>query len=71
MTHVFLYQIILLSLLMTHPALHVDFKFFDCQPTFLTPNQGDYLFLYNTLCNCNLSRVLNENSVNSIVYNFT
>jgi hypothetical protein len=33
--------------------------------------QGDYLLLYNTLYNCDCSHVLNENSVDSAVYNFT
>jgi hypothetical protein len=59
-----------------HPPHNLDFKLtFDCHPTFLTLqcnySQGDYLLLYNTLYNCDRSRVLNENSVDSAVYNFT
>jgi hypothetical protein len=33
--------------------------------------QGDYFLLYNTLSNCDWSCVLNENSVDSAVYNLT
>jgi hypothetical protein len=59
-----------------HPPLNLDFKLtLDSQLTFLTPRrnygQGDYLSLYNTLSNYDWSCVLNENSVDSAVYNFT
>jgi hypothetical protein len=59
-----------------HPPLNLDFKLtFDSQLTFLIPRrnygQGDYLLLYKTLCNYAWSCVLNENSVDSAVYNFT
>jgi hypothetical protein len=44
-------------------------------PTFLNPQrkygQGDYLLLYNTSSKCDWSCALNENSVDSSVYNFT
>jgi hypothetical protein len=59
-----------------HPPLNLDFKVtLDSQPIFLNPlrsyGQGDYLLLYNTLSNYDWSCVLNENSVDSAVYNFT
>jgi hypothetical protein len=59
-----------------HPPLNLDFKLtLDSQPTFLTTRhnygQGDYLLFYNTLSNYYWSCVLNENSVDSAVYNFT
>jgi hypothetical protein len=59
-----------------HPPLNLDSKFtLDFQLTFLTPRrnygQPDYLLLYNTLSNYDCSCVLNENSVDSAVYNVT
>jgi hypothetical protein len=58
------------------PPRNLNFKLaFDCQPTFLTPRRNygheDYLLLYNTSYSCDWSRILNENSVHSAVYNFT
>jgi hypothetical protein len=59
-----------------HPPLNLDFKVtLDSLPTFLNLGrnygQGDYLLLYNTLSNYDWSCVLNEDSVDSAVYNFT
>jgi hypothetical protein len=59
-----------------HPPLNPDFKVtLDSQSTFLTPRSnydpGDYLLFYNTLSNYDWPCVLNENSVDSAVCNFT
>jgi hypothetical protein len=59
-----------------HLPVILDFKLtFHCQPTFLTLRhnygQGDYLLLYNTLYNYDWSCVLNEDSVDSALCNFT
>jgi hypothetical protein len=59
-----------------HLPLVLDFKLiFDYQYTSLIPwrscDKGDYLLLYNTLYNFDWPCILNENSVESAVYNLT
>jgi hypothetical protein len=59
-----------------HPPLHLNLKLTaDFQPADMTPQSsykhGDYLLLYTTLSNCDLSCVPNENSVDSAVRNLT
>jgi hypothetical protein len=59
-----------------HPPLHLNLKLtVDFQPAIMTPQcsykHGDYLLLYTTSSNYDWSRVLNENSVDSMVHSLT